>query len=93
MDCFINSKFCAISASLYSEEVATQIDRQVREIAVRCHEQARKLLRENRPLMDKLVELLLDQETIEGDQFRKMVTDYQNSQPSSPVDLVKAGSA
>jgi len=82
-----------MTRSEYSEEVATQIDRQVREIAVRCHEQARKLLREYRPLMDKLVDILLDQETIEGDQFRKMVTDYQNSQPSSPVDLVKAGSA
>ncbi|MDJ1181045.1 ATP-dependent zinc metalloprotease FtsH [Roseofilum sp. BLCC_M91] len=82
-----------MTRSEYSEEVATQIDRHVREIAVRCHEQARKLLRENRPLMDKLVDVLLDQETIEGDQFRKIVTDYQNSQPSSPVDLVKAGSA
>ncbi|MDJ1173873.1 ATP-dependent zinc metalloprotease FtsH [Roseofilum capinflatum] len=82
-----------MTRSEYSEEVATQIDRQVREIAVRCHEQARKLLREYRPLMDKLVDILLDQETIEGDQFRKMVTDYQKNQPSLPVDLVKAGSA
>ncbi|MDJ1170063.1 ATP-dependent zinc metalloprotease FtsH [Roseofilum sp. BLCC_M154] len=82
-----------MTRSEYSEEVATQIDRQVREIAVRCHEQARKLLREHRPLMDQLVDILLDQETIEGDQFRKIVTDYQKNQPSSPVDLVKAGSA
>jgi cell division protease FtsH len=82
-----------MTRSEYSEEVATQIDRQVREIAVRCHEQARKLLREHRPLMDQLVDILLDQETIEGDQFRKIVTEYEKNKPSSPVDLVKAGSA
>lgn len=82
-----------MTRSEYSEEVATQIDRQVREIAVRCHEQARKLLREHRPLMDQLVDILLDQETIEGDQFRKIVTEYENNKPTSPVDLVKAGSA
>ncbi|MBP0011033.1 MULTISPECIES: ATP-dependent zinc metalloprotease FtsH [unclassified Roseofilum] len=82
-----------MTRSEYSEEVATQIDHQIREIAVRCHQQARKLLREHRPLMDKLVDILLDQETIEGDLFRQIVTDYQKNTPSSPVDLVKAGSA
>jgi len=82
-----------MTRSEYSEEVATQIDHQIREIAVRCHQQARKLLREHRPLMDKLVDILLDQETIEGDRFRQIVTDYQKNTPSSPVDLVKAGSA
>ncbi|MBP0040458.1 MAG: ATP-dependent zinc metalloprotease FtsH [Roseofilum sp. SBFL] len=82
-----------MTRSEYSEEIATQIDHQIREIAVRCHQQARKLLREHRPLMDKLVDILLDQETIEGDRFRQIVTDYQKNTPSSPVDLVKAGSA
>jgi len=82
-----------MTRSEYSEAVATQIDHQIREIAVRCHQQARKLLREHRPLMDKLVDILLDQETIEGDRFRQIVTDYQKNTPSSPVDLVKAGSA
>ncbi|WP_271939622.1 ATP-dependent zinc metalloprotease FtsH [Roseofilum reptotaenium] len=82
-----------MTRSEYSEAVATQIDHQIREIAVRCHQQARKLLREHRPLMDQLVDILLEQETIEGDRFRQIVTDYQKNQPSSPVDLVKAGSA
>ncbi|WP_283812937.1 ATP-dependent zinc metalloprotease FtsH [Leptothermofonsia sichuanensis] len=60
----------------YSEEVATQIDRQIREIALRCYQEARHIIRENRALVDKLVDILLDQETIEGDDFRQIVAEY-----------------
>jgi len=62
--------------SEYSEEVATQIDNQVREIAKHCYSEAVHLIREHRPLVDRLVDLLLDQETIEGDQFRQLVAEY-----------------
>ncbi len=62
--------------SEYSEELALQIDHQVRQIALRGYEQARKLVRENRMLLDRLVEILLEQETIEGDQFRQIVAEY-----------------
>ncbi len=68
--------------SEYSEEVATQIDEQVRTIAVQCYAQARLLIRENRALVDRLVEMLLEQETIEGEQFRKVVADY-HEQPAN----------
>lgn len=61
----------------YSEEVAAKIDRQVRSIAIRCYEEARRVLRDHRPLMDQLVDILLEQETIEGDQFRKIVSEFQ----------------
>jgi len=60
----------------YSEEVATQIDRQVREIAIHCFQEARRIIRENRPLVDRLVDVLLDKETIEGDEFRQIVAEY-----------------
>ncbi|MBD2035585.1 ATP-dependent zinc metalloprotease FtsH [Leptolyngbya sp. FACHB-321] len=61
----------------YSEEVSTQIDQQVRGIAVHCYEEARKIIRENRTLVDRLVEMLLEQETIEGEDFRKIVTEFR----------------
>jgi len=60
----------------YSEEVATKIDQQVQDIAASCYEKARRLIREHRPLVDKLVDILLSQETIEGEQFRKIVAEY-----------------
>ncbi|TAD79612.1 MAG: ATP-dependent zinc metalloprotease FtsH [Oscillatoriales cyanobacterium] len=57
----------------YSEEVAAQIDRTVREIANTCYEKARHILRENRELVDQLVDQLLEEEIIEGETFRKIV--------------------
>ncbi|MCZ0898564.1 ATP-dependent zinc metalloprotease FtsH, partial [Microcoleus sp. HI-ES] len=61
------------SRSEYSEEMAIKSDRQVREIAFDCYEEARRIIRENRALVDKLVEALLDEETIDGDEFRQIV--------------------
>jgi cell division protease FtsH len=64
------------SRSEYSEDMAIKIDRQVREIACECYEEARRIIRENRALVDKLVEALLDEETIDGDEFRQIVERY-----------------
>ena len=60
----------------YSEEVATKIDQRVRTIAVNCYQEARRIIQANRVLMDRLVDLLLEQETIEGEQFREIVAEY-----------------
>jgi cell division protease FtsH len=62
--------------SEYSEALATQIDEQVREIAKQSFERAREVLRNNRPLMDRLVDLLLEQETMDGEQFRQLVSEH-----------------
>ena len=69
----------------YSEEVSTQIDRQVREIALRCYQEARRVIRENRSLVDRLVEVLLDKETIEGDEFRQIVEAYREVPVATPT--------
>ncbi|ARV63109.1 cell division protein FtsH [Nostocales cyanobacterium HT-58-2] len=65
-----------MSRSEYSEEMATKIDRQVRAMASTCYQEARRIIRENRALIDRLVDLLVEQETIEGEQFRKIVSEY-----------------
>ncbi len=65
-----------VNRSEYSEEMATKIDRQVRALATSCYEEARRIIRENRALIDRLVDLLVEQETIEGEQFRKIVAEY-----------------
>lgn len=65
-----------MSRAEYSEEMAAKIDRQVREIALHCYEEARRIIREHRALVDRLVEVLLDRETIEGDEFRAIVAQY-----------------
>ncbi len=67
----------------YSEEVAAKIDRQVRAIAFHCYEEARRIVRADRALIDRLVEVLLEQETIDGDEFRKIVTAFHEGQPQA----------
>ncbi|WP_407682268.1 ATP-dependent zinc metalloprotease FtsH [Pseudocalidococcus azoricus] len=79
--------------SEYSEEVAVQIDRQVRQIVTHCYDVARKLIREHRQAMDRLVELLLEKETIEGDEFRKLVRQHTTLPVKEPAALVVATSA
>lgn len=71
--------------SEYSEEVATQIDRHVREIALHCYQEARRIIRDHRPLVDRLVEVLLDKETIDGDEFRQIVEEYTEQQAVAVV--------
>jgi cell division protease FtsH len=65
-----------VTRNEYSEEVAVKIDRKVREISTNCYVEARRIIRENRSLVDRLVDLLVEQETIEGEQFRQIVSEY-----------------
>lgn len=81
-----------MSRAEYSEEIAVQIDHQVRQIALRCFEEARRLIREHRDLVDKLVETLLEQETIEGDQFRQIVAEYTQQPVKQPLTADPANS-
>ncbi|WP_448532896.1 ATP-dependent zinc metalloprotease FtsH [Parathermosynechococcus lividus] len=71
--------------SEYSEAVAVQIDHQVREIVMHCYDIARKLIREHRAAIDKLVELLLEKETIDGDEFRALVRQYTHLPVKEPA--------
>jgi len=59
-----------------SEEIASQIDAQVREIIGKCYQRALEILQEQRSLMDLLVEQLIEQETIDGDAFRQIVAEH-----------------
>jgi cell division protease FtsH len=65
-----------MNKSDYSEEIAAKIDSQVREIINHCYQMAKKLLQENRTVLERLVDLLSDQETIEGELFRKIVAEH-----------------
>ena len=65
-----------LSRSEYSEEIASRIDAQVRVIVDQCYEEAKRLMRDNRALIDRLVDLLVERETIDGDEFRQIVSEY-----------------
>ena len=61
----------------YSEQTGKRIDAQVRELAMQALNQAVALLQPRRALMDQLVELLISEETLEGDRFRDLVSRYE----------------
>jgi cell division protease FtsH len=62
--------------SEYSDEIAARIDAQVRAIVEHCYENACRLIRENRAVVDRLVDLLIEKETIDGEEFRQIVAEY-----------------
>ncbi len=69
----------------YSHKTGDRIDTQVRTMAKAALDEAVALLRPRRSLMDSLVNILIEQETIEGDFFRKQVENYEgDTQPLSP---------
>jgi cell division protease FtsH len=65
-----------MSKSEYSEAIASRVDTQVRAIVEECYELAKRLIRENRTVTDRLVDLLIEKETIDGEEFRQIVAEY-----------------
>jgi cell division protease FtsH len=76
----------------YSETIAAQIDREVRKIVKECHQQAIELLQSHRPLMDLLADILVDKETIDGDEFRQIVDRETGRNGKLQTQPVLAGS-
>ena len=80
----------------YSRETGNRIDVLVRELAATALEQAVALLEPRRPLIDELVDLLIRDETIEGDAFRAVVARADGTNPdagASVAGLEPAGKA
>ncbi|MFM2379977.1 MAG: hypothetical protein RLZZ143_2556 [Cyanobacteriota bacterium] len=65
-----------MTRSEYSEKVATRIDDQVRSIVEHCHEISRQIIRDHREVIDRVVDLLIEKETIDGEEFRQIVAEY-----------------
>lgn len=65
-----------LNRSEYSEEIASRIDVQVRAIVESCYDETKQLIRDNRAVIDRLVDLLIEKETIDGDEFRQIVSEY-----------------
>ena len=62
--------------SEYSESIAARIDSQVRSIVEEQYQATLQMMRDHRSLMDRLVDLLIEKETIDGDEFRQIVAEY-----------------
>ena len=57
----------------YSDEIAREIDDEVRRIVEEAHQTAKDLLVEHRSDLDKISKILLERETIDAEQFVKLL--------------------
>ena len=57
----------------YSEEIAYQIDSEMKRIVDECYENAKKLLTDNRDMMDALANELLEHETLDEKEFEEIM--------------------
>ncbi|OIT39640.1 PREDICTED: ATP-dependent zinc metalloprotease FTSH 6, chloroplastic [Nicotiana attenuata] len=61
-----------------SEKLAEDIDASVRHIIERAYEIAKNHIRNNREAINKLVDVLLEKETLTGDEFRAILSEFTN---------------
>jgi cell division protease FtsH len=71
----------------FSEETAIKIDEQVKKIVTAQYERAKKILEENRDTMVRLAECLLERETLDGVEIRRIVAGLtlDDAQPVTDV--------
>ncbi len=60
----------------YNEAIADRIDAEVCKIVNHCEQIATEIILDNRVIIDLAVEKLLDAETIDGNEFRQLVSQY-----------------
>ncbi|EXB31964.1 ATP-dependent zinc metalloprotease FTSH 6 [Morus notabilis] len=64
-----------------SEKLAEDIDSAVRRIVGNAYEIAKNHIRNNREAIDKLVEVLQEKETLTGDEFRAILSEFTETTP------------
>jgi len=57
----------------YSDEIAREIDDEIRRIVEEAHQTAKGILEENREQLDRISKILLNRETIDAEQFVKLL--------------------
>lgn len=64
------------SSNEYSDKIAIKIDQQVKTIVEECYNKTIEIIKNNRIIIDKLVDILIEKETIEGEEFRRIIEQY-----------------
>ncbi len=64
------------TGSEYAENIADRIDEEVCKIINYCEQKAIEIISDNRVIIDLIVERLLDIETMDGEEFRELLSTY-----------------
>jgi cell division protease FtsH len=65
-----------MTRSEVSDAISSRIDEAVRQIVQACYAETVVLVRDHRDCMDRVVELLIEKETLDGDEFRAIVGEF-----------------
>ena len=68
----------------YSEKIAEEIDEEVRQIIDHAYHTAKRVLVENRSKLDALVQVLLEKETLEGEELKAILEAPPGEEPALP---------
>jgi len=69
----------------YSEAVATKVDEEIMKFIKDAQEKAIKVLVKNKPLLAKISEVLMEKETIEREEFEKLIKDGNGKKVSKKI--------
>ena len=88
----VESKYLDGTARLNcSDETAAMIDEEVKELLKKCFEEAKKLLSENRDVLDEIAKYLYEKETITGKEFMKIFRRVKGiPEPVDTSDMTKS---
>jgi cell division protease FtsH len=70
----------------YSEETAREIDNEIRRIIEDAYEQVKETLNEKKQLLDQIAIVLLEKEVIEGEELRRLVSEYEEKERAAESD-------
>ena len=88
---FLDSPFMQERGN-YAEDTAQKIDAEVKRILTAAHEEARRILRERRDVLDELSERLLVKEVIEAEEFRELLGPVPPKDPDAvPAEIPPPG--
>jgi cell division protease FtsH len=85
-------QFALQSDGDYSEEIAAKIDSEIRKLVEAGRHKAVEIISEHRQLVELLTDVLLDKETIEGDEFRQIIDRETGRTEASQPAQALAGS-
>ncbi|PKN11233.1 MAG: cell division protein FtsH [Deltaproteobacteria bacterium HGW-Deltaproteobacteria-4] len=74
----------------YSESTAVEIDMEIRRIVTENHQRTRKLLSDNQDALIRIGEALLEKETLDGAEVRRLVFGEEAPPVAAPIESVAA---
>ena len=65
-----------MTRSEVSDSISKQIDESVRVMVKECYKETYSIVSQNRKAMDKIVDLLIEKETLDGEEFTSILSKY-----------------